>query len=246
MLAYFGIQAAAKKAKPEKPFIDERLIHIKDYFELGDKLQAAKDKIQELETLLATKEQLQNELHKKIELLTVELEQEKSNIKVKQTQFAAEEDTLNEEIASLKLDLLRQESHYEVLRSKIINIQLQQEEQLKFQEKYTVLQSKMDEKEREYEILVNKITKLNDEKKDIEERLTQEKKEHKETKSALEMEKNARNAHKTQTNDDETKTSAPLPNVSQHSTTLFNPNHKQKSYAYYFPIIDSWQLFPDF
>ncbi len=235
MLAYLGVNAStSKKNKAEKKAaVDERLICFKDYIELSEKLQKAKDKIQELESSLVAKEQLHDELHKKVELLTTTIEKEKTSAKEKQTQYTEEEDVLNDEIASLKLDLMTQESHYETLKANIIELQAQREQQLLLQEQHKSLQIKLDEKEREYEILVNKMTELESEKKAVEDRLTQEKNEHQETKSALEVEKKARKL-------------GPMGSESQKSkpmftSTLFNNNNKIINQ----PILphDLWNLY---
>ncbi len=221
MLPYFGSKPPA--SSPEKKLAaDEKLVYYKDYMELANRLQQAKDRIQELETTLGTKEQLHDALHQKIQ--------------EQQTQFTQEEDTLATEIASLKVDLLKQEAHYENLRKKTLELQAQQEAQLALQQEYRNLQAKMDTKEREYEMLINKITELESAKQQAEERLMQEKNEHKETKSALETEKKARQP---------TEPKVTLPTVANNSTTLFN-NRPQKPIYTKSIFSEPWDLYANF
>ena len=205
-----------------KPIVEEKLVHMEDYMELSNRLQSAKDRIQELEAILTAKEQLHDELQQKIQELTGTLQQEKSQAKDEKQHFAEEEDALAEEIADLKVDLIAQESHYETLRNKFMQLQAQQEEQMALQQQYRILQTKMDEKEREYETLVLKLTELESAKKLIEYHLVKEKNEHRETKSALETEKKAK-----------LQVQAPLEQKQQpvimfkNNATLFHPNQKK-------------------
>lgn len=247
MLSYFGSKTPAsnKHNSEKKTVADEKLVYYKDYIELDNKLQLAKDRIQELEASLETKEQLHDKLHQKIHLLTTAIEQEKSIAQEQQAQFIQEEDTLANEIASLKVDLLKQEAHYENLRKKIIELQTEQEAQLALQQQHKNLQAKMDEKEREYELLINKIAELESAKRHAEERLTQEKNEHKETKSALEVEKKARQPNKLKNVDENKAEPAALPTIANNSTTLFNNNYR-KTDRKFAMFSEPWEFYAGF
>lgn len=229
MLSYFNSKTpASKKDNPEKKLVaDEKLVRFDDYIELDNKLQQAQDRIQELEALLESKEQLHDELHQKIQLLTTTIEQEKSIAQDQKTQFTQEEDALANEIASLKVDLLKQEAHYEILYKKNIALHAEQEAKLTIQEQYKNLQKKMSEKEREYEILVKKLAELEIAKLQAEERLIQEKNEHKETKSALEIEQKAKQTNKSQPKKEEPVT---RPTLANNSATIFTNIPRKQDY----------------
>ncbi len=247
MLSYFSSKTpATKNDNAEKKLaMDERLVHYQDYIELDKKLQLAKDRIQELETILETKEQLHDELHQKIHLLTTAIAQEKLIAKEQQAQFTEEEDTLVSEIATLKVDLLKQEAHYENLRKKIIGLQEEQETKLALQQQYKNLQLKMNEKEREYEILVNKIAELESAKQQAEERLIQEKNDHKETKSALELEKKSRHSNKSFIDTKKDMATHTLPAIANNNTTLFSNTNQQPKFRK--PLfMEPWELYADF
>jgi len=242
MLSYFSSKTPAPKK--DNPVADEKLIHYEDYLELANRLEQAKDRIQELETTLEAKEQLHNELHQKLHLLTTSIEQEKSIFQEQRLQFTQEEDTLTNEIASLKVDLLKQEAHYENLRKKTVELQIEQEAQLELQQQHKILQEKMDAKEREYEMLVKKIAELESAKQQAEEHLIKEKNEHKETKSALEIEKKARQP-KPQHINEKKETPALLPRVVNNNTTLFNSNN-QKSFLRKPIYPEPWEYYAGF
>lgn len=244
MLSYFSSNTPAKEDGSEKKFVaDDKLVYYKDYIKLDKKLQLAKDRIQELETNLEIKEQLHEALHQKIHHLTTVIEQEKSIVQEQRAQFTQEEDALDNEIASLKVDLLKQEAHYEILRKKIIELQAEQEAQLALQQQYKNLQAKMAEKEREYETLVDKIAKLESAKQQAEESLIQEKNEHKETKSALEIEKKARQPIKSHNLNTKREESTALPTLANNSTTLFNNISRRPDYRKFF---EPWDLYAGF
>jgi chromosome segregation ATPase len=240
MLSYFGSKTPASKLNnPENKLpVSEKLVHYETYMELNEKLQVAKDQIQELESKLATKEQLHDELHQKIQTLMTTIEQEKSVAKEQEVKFAQEEDALATEIASLKVDLITQECNYETLRKNIIKLQAKEEEQLELQQQYSTLEAKMNEKEQEYEALANKITELEFAKKHIEERLAQEQNDHQETKSALAIEKKARQPNPVIP---ESKSIQQMPNIANNHSTLFNNNQpKPDPYRPYY--LNRWEM----
>lgn len=251
MLSYFTTKTPTSKnsASENQPFVDERLVHMQAYQEVNDRLNVAKDQIQDLEAKLAEKEKSLETLHQNVHTLTTAVAQEKSNAQENKAQFNQEEDNLATQIASLRAALSVKEDLYEKLRKKILELQAQQQEQLALQDRYKLLQAKMDEKEREYASLVSKMSELESAKQKIEQILTQEQIEHKETKSALESEKEAQRAQKIPAKDaqpaqpPQTSQPPPFPYLTNHSSNLFKGKPTLGGYHHTPAFSSEWEAY---